>query len=213
MCCLSSPIKECKPQAGADLCCGRTVRDMSVLSFGEYCPYPYNGFQCGCDHICITFFYGNFAQLFMKSEEKLRVNFLIGFVAAMVGIILISFDGSALELSPVGDMLAVTAAFVWACYSILTRKISSFGYPVILTARRTFLYGIFFMIPTLFFFDFEMEPARFQNMTQYSLFRIGCICPLLCDMEYCRQAVRCGKDECVYLHGACDHGGNFRVGA
>ncbi len=33
-------------------------------------------------------------------------------------------------------MLAVLAAFVWACYSILTRKISSFGHPVILTTRR-----------------------------------------------------------------------------
>lgn len=92
----------------------------------------------------------------MRAEEKLRVNFFIGFVVAMVGIVLISFNGSALELNHMGDLLAVIAAFVWACYSILTRKISSFGYPVILTTRRTFLYGILFIIPTLFFFDFEL---------------------------------------------------------
>lgn len=111
------------------------------------------------------FFTAILAHLFMKSEEKLRVNFLIGFVVAMVGIVLISFNGSVLELNPMGDLLAVIAAFVWACYSILTRKISSFGYPVILTTQRTFFYGILFMIPTLFFFNFKLELTRFANMT------------------------------------------------
>ena len=66
---------------------------------------------------------------------------------AMTGVALISFNGSRMELNPMGDLLAVLAAFVWVCYSILTRKISSFGYPVILTTRRTFFYGILFMVP------------------------------------------------------------------
>ena len=84
---------------------------------------------------------------------------------AMAGIALLSFNGSQMKLNPVGDVLAVLAAFVWACYSILTRKISSFGYPVILTTRRTFFYGILFMVPALFFFDFEMGLERFADLT------------------------------------------------
>lgn len=111
------------------------------------------------------FFTAILAHLFMKSEEKLRINFFIGFTVAMVGIILISFNGSKLALNPMGDFLAIIAAFVWACYSILTRKISSFGYPVILATRRTFFYGILFMIPALFFFDFQIGLSRFANMT------------------------------------------------
>ena len=103
------------------------------------------------------------AHLFMKSEEKLRINFLIGFVVAMAGIILISFNGSQLKLNPVGDILAFAAAFVWACYSILTKKIGSFGLPVIFTTRRTFFYGIIFMIPTLFLFDFQIDVSRFTD--------------------------------------------------
>lgn len=106
------------------------------------------------------------SHLFMKSEGKLKANFFIGFVVAMAGVVLISFNGSKLELNPMGDILAVLAAFVWACYSILTRKISSFGYPVILTMRRTFFYGILFMIPSLFLFDFEVGLERFADMTQ-----------------------------------------------
>lgn len=109
------------------------------------------------------FFTAMLAHLFMKSEEKLRAQFFAGFVVAMAGIVLISFNGSKLELNPVGDLLAVAAAFVWACYSMLTKKISSFGYPVICATRRTFFYGILFMMPTLFFLDFHLELSRFAN--------------------------------------------------
>ncbi len=110
------------------------------------------------------FFTAVLSHLFMKSEGKLRINFLIGFVVAMAGVSLISFNGRELELNPIGDILAVLAAFVWACYSILTRKTSSFGYPVILTTRRTFFYGILFMVPALFFFDFKVGAERFTDM-------------------------------------------------
>ena len=109
------------------------------------------------------FFTAILSHLFIKSEERLRINFFAGFVIAMAGIVLISFHGRELALNPMGDMLAVLAAFVWACYSILTKKISSFGYSVILTTRRTFFYGIMFMIPALFLFDFEIELTRFMN--------------------------------------------------
>lgn len=82
-----------------------------------------------------------------KQEERLNIGFFIGFLVAMAGIALISFNGSALQLNPAGDLLALLAAFIWACYSILTRKISSYGYNTILTTRRVFLYGLLFMIP------------------------------------------------------------------
>ena len=111
------------------------------------------------------FFTAILSHIFMKSEGKLRANFFIGFVVAVVGVALISFNGPEMELNPIGDILAVLAAFVWACYSILTRKISSFGYPVILTTRRTFFYGILFMIPALFLFDFKVRLERFADMT------------------------------------------------
>lgn len=111
------------------------------------------------------FFTAMLTHLFIKSEEKLHSNFFVGFAAAMLGIILISFNGLKLELNPMGDILAVAAALVWACYSILTRKVSSFGYSVILTTRRTFFYGIIFMIPTLFFFDFNANFSRFADIS------------------------------------------------
>lgn len=127
------------------------------------------------------FFTAILAHVFMKAEEKLRAPFFAGFLVAMVGIILISFHGAKLQLNPIGDFLAVVAALVWACYSLLTRKISSFGYPVILSTRRTFFYGILFMIPALFFFDFQLDVSRFANMTYlFNILYLGLGASALC---------------------------------
>ena len=127
------------------------------------------------------FFTAILAHFLMKSEEKLQPRFLLGFAAAIAGIFLISFNGAKLSLNPTGDFLALLAAFIWGCYSILTRKISSFGYPVILTTRRTFFYGIFFMIPSLFFLDFKPDLSRFANLSYlFQILYLGLGASALC---------------------------------
>lgn len=109
------------------------------------------------------FFTAILSRIFEK-KERLSLSFFAGFALAMAGIFLLSFEGSKVQVSPVGDLLALAAAFVWACYSVLTRKISGFGYPTILTTRRVFAYGIAFMLPTLFFFDFRLGLERFADL-------------------------------------------------
>lgn len=106
------------------------------------------------------FFTAIFAHLFLDGE-KLRVQFFVGFGAAVAGIILISFNGSSnLQLNPLGDILAVSAAVVWAAYSVLTKKISGFQYNTIQATRRIFFYGLVLMIPALFVFGFNPNPAE-----------------------------------------------------
>lgn len=109
------------------------------------------------------FFTAILSHLFFISEEKLRLRFFIGFVYAMVGIIFISYNGMKFTLDPLGDFLALSAALVWACYSLLVRKISKMGYPVFLSTRRTFFYGIIFMIPAAWFSDFRLDLFRFTH--------------------------------------------------
>lgn len=96
-------------------------------------------------------------------QEPLRPSFFAGFAMALAGIGLISFNGAALRLNPLGDLLAVLAAFVWACYSILTKKISGYGFSTIQTTRRVFAYGLAFMLPAMAVFDFRWGLARLAD--------------------------------------------------
>lgn len=109
------------------------------------------------------FFTAIFAHYFLDGE-KFKPNFFVGFLIAMTGIILISYQrSSTLSLNPLGDLLAVLAAVVWAIYSILSRKISALGYPIVAATRHTFFYGLLFMLPTLLFFDRNFQFNKFQE--------------------------------------------------
>lgn len=110
------------------------------------------------------FFTAILSHIFIKNNEKLKVNFFVGFGIAIAGICLISFNGTKAQLNPHGDILALVAAFVWAVYSLLTKKISSFGYNTIHTTRRIFTYGIIFMLPLLFVFDFKFNINKIFDM-------------------------------------------------
>lgn len=159
------------------------------------------------------FFTAMLTHLFMRGEERLRPNFFAGFAAAMAGICLISFNGAnGFTLSPVGDLLALAAALIWACYSVLTRRISGFGYGTIQATRRIFFYGLLFMAPTLFLFDFNPDLTRFSNpvyLFNHPVPGLRGLRPLLCDLEHgCAGTWRC-QDQYLYLHGAGDHGGHL----
>lgn len=85
---------------------------------------------------------------FLLKNEKFRPSFFLGFLSAILGIVLISYNGStAFSLNPLGDLLALAAAFIWGIYSILTKKISDLGYNMITATRKIFFYGLITMIP------------------------------------------------------------------
>jgi len=109
------------------------------------------------------FFTAILACLFLKAEKPGKF-FYLGFFIAIIGITLISFNGvTVLNLNPLGDLMAVGAALLWAGYNIVLKKISEFGYSTMQVTRRTFAYALLFMIPWILFSDFEFGIARFTN--------------------------------------------------
>ena len=107
------------------------------------------------------FFTAVMAYMFFK--EKFKANFLIGFFISIVGIVLISFNGSqVLKLNPAGDVFAILSAAVWAAYCVVLKKINSFNYNIILYSRRIIFYGILFLLPILVYTDFHVELAAFS---------------------------------------------------
>ena len=106
--------------------------------------------------VTVAPFFTALLSCFYLRGERPDLRFYAGFVLALAGVTLIMFSGSmTLKLNPAGDILALLAAFVWAVYSVLMKKIGQLGHPMAACTRRTFLYGLAFMLPALFFLDFS----------------------------------------------------------
>lgn len=85
--------------------------------------------------------------MFLKNEKPKKY-FFIGFLFAMSGIALISFQGtSTLELHVIGDLLALGAAIVWAFYSVILKKHVDMSKQMIEITKRIIFYGILTMLP------------------------------------------------------------------
>ncbi|MEI0567180.1 DMT family transporter [Brachyspira pulli] len=101
---------------------------------------------------------------FLLKIEKPYFNFFIGFIISIVGIIIITFNGKIeLQLKPLGDIMAVISSIGWAVYSVFIVKITYKKYDFILSTRKIIFYGIVFMIPSFFFFDFNPNWAALKN--------------------------------------------------
>ena len=125
------------------------------------------------------FFTVLFSAVFLK-EKRPGLRFFAGFLIAMAGIMLISFNQETVEIHPVGDGLAVMAAMIWAVYCLLSRRISELGYNVLLATRRTFFYGLLFMLP-LSFTQFSVSlPTILRPGILFNLVFLGLGASALC---------------------------------
>lgn len=101
------------------------------------------------------------SRFFLKQGTIPRI-FVLGFICSMIGISLISFSG-AVNVNPLGDGLALIATLGWAVYSLLVKKISTFGFGTIITTQRIFFYGLLWMLPVLVL---SVKNADFSRFTQ-----------------------------------------------
>ena len=87
------------------------------------------------------------AQLFLH-EKHVTPLFVAGFIIAITGIALVSFNGQVqFHFSPKGDFMALGAAVSWGFYSLFVSKINTMGYRNLACTRRVFFYALIFMIP------------------------------------------------------------------
>ena len=101
-------------------------------------------------------FTGIFAAVFLK--EKLKPNFFVGFIFAIIGIAIITFNGKfVLKINPIGDMFALLAAVMWGLYSVLVKIMGDLGHRSITITKKTFIYGIIFMLPIMFLMKFNVS--------------------------------------------------------
>lgn len=135
----------------------------------------------------VPFFTALLAHFLLKGE-RFTPRFFLGFVAAITGIFLIMANGAfVLELNPVGDLLALAAAFVWAVYSILMKKIGVNTSNMVACTRRVFFYGIAMMIPALFLLPVNFDGDLFlKPVNAANLLYLGFFASALCFLAWSR---------------------------
>ncbi|MBY0219691.1 MULTISPECIES: DMT family transporter [Paenibacillus] len=148
------------------------------------------------------FFTAVLAHFFLK-DEPLSRQFVVGFAIALTGIVVIAFHGSySLQLNPLGDLLAFVAPAVWAIYSVLMRKIGDLHYHTIGATRKVFFYGLLFMLPSLFLFEFHLDMERLADLSNLSnLLFLGVGASALCFVTWNRAVSLLGAVKTsVYIY-------------
>lgn len=109
--------------------------------------------------VSVSPFFTAMLERLVNKGNPISPRFVLGFVIAMAGICMISFAESGIHLSFSGDVLALCAAAIWACYSVCMTRISRLGLPTVRATRRVFEYGILFMVPVLPLMGFSPDGA------------------------------------------------------
>ena len=141
--------------------------------------------------VAVSPFFTMFFGIWLLKQRRPGVRFFIGFLIAMTGILCISLEGSQrLQLNPKGDLLALGAAAVWALYSTITKKISSFGYTTIPMTRRIFFYGLLCMLPVILFSGMKLPAVEQLTMVNIAnILFLGLGASALCFVSW-NSAVR-----------------------
>lgn len=142
-------------------------------------------------------------RLFLREEGRLRPGFFVGFALAMAGVGLIAFNGAQLKLNPMGDVLALLAAVLWGVYSVLSRKMAAFGLTTLEATKRTFAYGILFMLPISALFPIHVGIERFlKPLNLANLLFLSLCASALCFVTWNFAVKRLGAVKTsVYIYG------------
>ena len=112
-------------------------------------------------------------------RQRIKPGVLMGSIIAFAGVFCIIFShGETMEIRPAGDLLALTAAFCWAIYSIAVKPVLP-KYSTFFISRKMFFYGVLTALPLLLLqhepthlnilFDF-LHPQYLFNMLFLVLF-------------------------------------------
>ena len=137
------------------------------------------------------------AHIFLH-EKHVTPFFIAGFVIAISGVALVSFNGAAeFHLKPKGDLSALGSAVSWGFYTLFVTKINALHLNKLAAVRRTFFYALIFMTPLVLFgalsplaknnnnffvtFDATVNMARFAKpLNRVNLLFLGVAASALC---------------------------------
>ena len=112
----------------------------------------------------------------LYKSERPSAGVLGGSLVAFLGVGCVIFNSSfVIKMNPFGDLLALGAAFTFAIYSVVLRRLNAF-YSATFITRKTFFYGVITALPFLPMdpehasLDVLLRPAVWGNIVFLSAF-------------------------------------------
>lgn len=127
--------------------------------------------------------------LFDRKQRPGR-KLILGSLVALLGVAFVVFNGSFhFKLSPVGDILTLVAALMWAFYCLFSRMLSG-NYPTVFITRKVFFYGVLTVLPMLLLepMNFDVEVLTRPTVV-FNLLFLGVVASMLCYLMW-NQAVK-----------------------
>lgn len=117
---------------------------------------------------------------FYKSERMGR-SAVVGSAIAFVGMALVVFNGNfILQLSPLGDVLALAACLCWALYTLIIKRLQD-KYSNMLVTRKIFGYGLLTILPMLLARGVDIELLVDGGAVVWgNILFLGCVASMLC---------------------------------
>lgn len=131
--------------------------------------------------VCLTPLVTAFLVGFSYPAERLNKRGIYGSLIALVGMALVVFNGNfILKLSPLGDILALSACFCWALYSLIIKRLQQ-NYSNVLITRKVFGYGLVTIVPMLAVNGVSFELLLAGDAVVWgNLLSLGCVASMLC---------------------------------
>ena len=120
-------------------------------------------------------------SLLIYKKEKATAGLVGGSLLALVGVALVVYNGHfILKISPLGDFLTLLAAFSWAFYSLIMKKMSG-RYRTTFITRKIFFYGILTILPAFILHPWQFSlSGLWQPAVWMNILFLGVLASLVC---------------------------------
>ena len=120
-------------------------------------------------------------SLLIYKKENATAGLVGGSLLALVGVALVVYNGHfILKISPLGDFLTLLAAFSWAFYSLIMKKMSG-RYRTTFITRKIFFYGILTILPAFILHPWQFSlSGLWQPAVWMNLLFLGVLASLVC---------------------------------
>ena len=93
----------------------------------------------------------------LVKKFDLSVNFFLGFVIAITGIACLSMGTLSLHLNPLGDLLALGSAIMWAGYNYYVIKLKHENIDTLIITIKSFFYSVILTIPCMLYYGYDLK--------------------------------------------------------